>query len=240
MVRLLASGDTALVVEFGDAIDRDTNARVLALADRIDAAGIAGVVEMVPTFRSLMVHYDPVALLFGELKAHVEALLLPGLAVATHMARLWTLPTCYGGELGPDLEDVSQATGLSLESIIELHSANTYHVYCIGFLPGWPYMGDLDERLEMPRRTNPRVKVPMGAVCIAQRMTGVYPLESPGGWHLIGRTPARMFDMRRTPSVLLSPGDQVRYKRVSRADYDMLEAHAEAGTLDLRPEAFSA
>ena len=235
MARILASGDTALVVEFGDTIDRDINDRVLALADRIEQAAIPGVVEQVPTFRSLMVHYDPEVLLFAELAERVRGF-LSGLSAKAHVDRLWVLPTCYGGDLGPDLEEVAAATGMSPEDVIRIHSAETYHVYVVGFLPGWPYMGDLPARLALPRREIPRVKVPMGAVCIAQRMTGIYPIESPGGWHLLGRTPVRMFDKRRSKPVLLTPGDSVRYEPVTRAEYDRLEALAENGELDLRPQ----
>ena len=234
MVRLMASGDTALVVEFGNTIDRDINACVLALADRIEAAAIPGVVEMVPTFRSLMVHYDPEVLLFAALAQHIETM-LAGLTAKRQGRRLWRLPVCYGGDLGPDLDDVAQATGLTAAEVISLHAADTYHVYVVGFLPGWPYMGDLTDKLALPRRENPRVKVPMGSVCIAQSMTGVYPLESPGGWHLLGRTPVRMFDIRRPEPVLLAPGDTVRFEPVARAEFDRLEALAEKGALSITP-----
>ncbi len=232
--RLIPSGDTALVIEFGDIIDREINGRVIALADRIWHAKIDGVVELVPTFRSLMVHYNPERLLYADLASRVDALLADLSAVA-HVHRLWVLPTCFGGELGPDIDDVAKRTGLTTAEVIATMSAGTYHVYCIGFLPGWPYMGDVADRLSLPRRENPRIKVPMGAVCIAQKMTGVYPLESPGGWHLLGCTPVRMFDKRRSKPVLLSPGDKVRYEPISRAEYDRLDAMAEAGTLDFAP-----
>jgi KipI family sensor histidine kinase inhibitor len=239
MVRLLASGDTALVIEFGETIDREINARVLALADRIWDAKIPGVVETVPTFRSLMVHYDPTRLLFAEIKERVTAL-LPGLVAGSHIARRWTFPVCYGEDLGPDLEHVATATGLAPEQVIGLHCAEDYHVYCIGFLPGYPYMGDLTPALALPRRETPRVKVPMGSVCIAQRMAGIYPLESPGGWHLLGRTPVRLFDQRRTHAVLLAPGDKVRFQSVTRSEHDRLEALAETGALELTPEVLAA
>ena len=235
MVRILASGDTALVVEFGETIDRVINDRVLALADRIEKAAISGVVEQVPTFRSLMVHYDPEVMLFAELAERVRGF-LSGLTAKAHVARLWVLPTCYGGDLGPDLGEVAAATGLAPDEVVRMHAAETYHVYVVGFLPGWPYMGDLPEKLALPRRENPRVKVPMGAVCIAQRLTGIYPLESPGGWHLLGRTPVRMFDKRRSKPVLLTPGDSVRHEPITRAEYERLEALAERGELDVRPQ----
>ena len=234
MARLMPSGDTALVVEFGDTIDREINARVLALADRIEAAAIPGVVEQVPTFRSLMIHYDPEVLLFDELARRVKVM-LPGLSAKPHAKRHWRLPTCYGGDLGPDLDDVARATGMTSVEVIRMHAADTYHVYVVGFLPGWPYMGDLAEKLALPRRENPRVKVPMGSVCIAQRLTGIYPLESPGGWHLLGRTPVRMFDPRRKAAVLLAPGDTVCHEPVTRGEFDRLENLAETGALAISP-----
>ena len=235
MVRLLASGDTALVVEFGDVIDPAINARVIQLAERIDRAAISGVVELVPTFRSLMVHYDPELLLFAELSAAVEAL-LPGLTAVLQAKRQWQLPVCYGGDLGPDLAAVAEATELSAEAVIGLHAAARYQVYMVGFLPGYPYMGDLTEKLALPRRENPRLKVPMGSVCIAQRMTGIYPLESPGGWHLLGRTPVRMFDTRRAEPVLLAPGDAVHFVPIDQHEFDRLERLAESGNLHVGPE----
>ncbi len=235
MVRLLASGDTALVVEFGDVIDPVINARVQELASRIDAAAIPGVVELVPTFRSLMIHYDPEILLFGQLSAAVEAL-LPGLTATLGPKRQWQLPVCYGGDLGPDLKAVGEATGVGSEAVIRLHTGAAYQVYMIGFLPGYGYMGDLDEKLALPRRESPRTKVPMGSVCIAQRMTGIYPLDSPGGWHLLGRTPVRMFDTRRPAPVLLAPGDAVRFVAIDQSEFDRLETLAERGELKLRPE----
>ena len=233
MVRLLASGDTALVVEFGDTIDREINDRVLGLADRIEHAAIAGVIEQVPTFRSLMIHYDPELLTFEEISAHARRL-LDGRAAKPHAQRIWVLPTCYGGDLGPDIAEVASATELSPDDVVRLHAAGTYHVYVVGFLPGWPYMGDLNPKLALPRRETPRVKVPMGSVCIAQQMTGVYPLESPGGWHLLGRTPVRMFDTRRENAVLLTPGDQVQFKAITRAEFDRLDSMAERGMLQVR------
>lgn len=239
MVRLLASGDTALVVEFGAKIDRALNDKVIALSDRIRNAAIPGVVELVPTFRSLMVHYDPCTLLFAELQAHIEGL-LADLPPRRKTTRRWRLPVCYGGEHGPDLGGVAARLGLPVDAVIDAHAATAFHIYCIGFLPGYPYMGDLDERFALPRRETPRVRVPMGAVCIAQRMTGVYPLDSPGGWHLIGRTPVRMFDVRRPRPVLLSPGDEVHFTPVSDAEFTRLEAEAAAGTLVAEPELLAA
>ncbi len=234
-MKLLASGDTALVVEFGDTVDRQINAQVLALAERVDAAAIAGIVETVPTFRSLMIHYDPTVLPGRVLRDHVERL-LDGLEGVELSGDNWVLPTCYEGEdLAPDLEDVARGTGLDPAEVVALHSATTYRVYCLGFLPGYPYMGDTPDKLMLPRRETPRVRVPMGSVCIAVGLTGVYSLDSPGGWHLIARTPVRLFELRRPRAVLLKPGDRVRFAPVPREVFDELEARAAEGRLPADP-----
>jgi KipI family sensor histidine kinase inhibitor len=232
--RFLVAGDTALVVELGDTISRAISDRVLALAEAVSARAIPGVVELVPTFRSLMIHYDPLALEADALEAAVRPL-LAGLSVAPLHGRLWMLPCCYGGDLGPDLEEVAARTGHTVAEVIAIHAAATYHVYALGFLPGYPYMGDVPEALSLPRRETPRVKVPMGSVCIALRMAGVYSLESPGGWHLLGRTPVRLFDPRREEAVLLAPGDRVRFVPVPREEHDRLEEEAASGRLALAP-----
>lgn len=234
MVRLLPSGDTALVVEFGEIVDRKINAQVMALADRIEAAGIDGVVELVPTFRSLMVHYDPLRVSNAALREEMLRLVV-GLEAVVRQGPLWDIPVCYEGELAEDLEDVARATKLTTAEVVKIHSDEIYQVYCVGFLPGYPYMGDLPAALELPRRPSPRIRVPMGAVCMAMRMTGVYPLESPGGWHLLGRTPVRIFDRRRTNAVLLEPGDRVRFVPIRRAEFDRLELAAAAGELRIEP-----
>lgn len=235
MARLLASGDTALVVEFGETIDRAINAQVMALADRIETAGLAGVVEQVPTFRSLMIHYDPLRTSHARLAGEVETL-LTGLDATMRQGRLWHVPVCYEGDLAPDLDDVARATKLTTREVVSIHSGEIYQVYCVGFLPGFPYMGDLPAAIELPRRTSPRIRLPQGSVCMAMRMTGVYPIESPGGWHLLGRTPIRLFDRRRAEAVLMSPGDRVKFEPISRAAFDRLEQRAADGTLEIEPE----
>jgi KipI family sensor histidine kinase inhibitor len=233
--RFLASGDTALCVEFGDRIDREVSARVLALANRIQAAEIAGVVELVPTFRSLLVHYDPSVSSQATLRAALEPLVVK-LGAAEGASRRWTLPACYDVSVAPDLEEVAARTGLSVREVIERHSAVTYHVYMLGFLPGYPYLGDLPPELALPRRENPRTRVPPGSIAIATTMTAVYPLESPGGWHLIGRTPVALWDVRRDPPVLLSAGDKIVFAPISLREYEDLAAKAAVGALRIAPQ----
>ncbi|MFV0299065.1 MAG: 5-oxoprolinase subunit PxpB [Hyphomicrobiaceae bacterium] len=231
--RFLPAGDTSLVVEFGDHIDRQTSDRVLALADALGNQALAGIVELVPTFRSLMIHYDPIRLDARTLEQQVRRR-LDGLEMSRHAGRLWHLPCCYGGEFGPDVADVACRTGLSPEDVIRIHSGETYHIYALGFLPGYPYMGDVPDALSLPRRETPRLKVPMGSVCIAQRMAGIYSLESPGGWHLLGRTPVRLFDIRREKAVLLAPGDRIRFEVIDPETFGRLDDEAAAGTLEIQ------
>jgi inhibitor of KinA len=233
--RCLTSGDTALVVEFGVSIDRRISALVLALSQRIEEAGIDGIVETVPTFRSLMIHYDPLRLPQAQLKAQLDAL-LQNLRASESAGRLWRIPACYDPLIGPDLHDVAERLGLSVADVVRLHTTETYHVYMLGFLPGYPYMGDLPQQLVLPRRETPRIKVPPGSIAIAMAMTAVYPLESPGGWHLLGRTPVPLWDLRRETPTLLKPGDKVKFDPIDVAEYNTLLARAQAGTLPLEPE----
>ncbi|WP_222875697.1 5-oxoprolinase subunit PxpB [Terrihabitans soli] len=215
---MLALGDAAVTLEFGQTIGRETSARVLAARDAIVAAAIPGVREYVPTFRSLTVHYDPAAIGFADLAARIGDLSLEGAASAGE-GRTWTVPVLYDG---PDLDETARAAGLTREAAAALHAGQTYHVYMLGFLPGFAYLGDLPEPLRLPRLDVPRTRVPAGSVAIASELTAIYPVESPGGWRLIGRTPLRLFDHRAHPPSLFAPGDRVQFTPVSAAEFDQL------------------
>lgn len=231
--RFLPSGDTALVVEFGNRMDRHLSALVLNLHRRLRNGDVAGIVETVPTFRSLLVHYDPLVVRARDLEAQLTPL-LDGLEAEAMIGCRWLFPTCYeGDDLAPDLADVGRITGSSPDEVVALHSAVEHLVYVIGFLPGLPYLGDLPPQLELPRRTSPRIKVPAGSVAIAMNQTVIYPLESPGGWHIIGRTAVPLFDPRRAQPVLLSPGDTVRFVPVGRSVYDDMRTAHEQGVFDV-------
>ncbi|HEV2008189.1 MAG TPA: 5-oxoprolinase subunit PxpB, partial [Burkholderiales bacterium] len=186
-VRFLPAGDTAVIVEFGDSIDRQLSDRVLRLSALVRAANLPGVVETVPTFRSLMVHYEPLATDSASLTAAIEKL-LDSSRVEAKPVKLWRIPACYAISHAPDLADVAQRSGLSAADVVRLHSGTRFHIYMLGFVPGYPYMGDLPGPLVLPRRADPRIRVPAGSIAIATHMTAIYPLESPGGWHLIGST----------------------------------------------------
>lgn len=231
--RLLDAGDGAFTIEFGDRIDPALSARVAAL-DRAVRAAIAqgalpGVVETMPTFRSLTVLYDPLRTRRAEVQAALGPLLAAGDDAAASAGRQWRLPVGYGGEAGADLDELAAAAGLSREAVIDLHAGTIYRVYMIGFLPGFPFMGDLAPPLHRPRRTEPRLRVPAGAVAVANGLTAVYPWQSPGGWHLIGRCPVPLFDAKAAQPSLLAPGDSVRFEPVSPVRLAELEAAIAAG-----------
>ncbi len=235
-VKLLSHGDTALAVELGERIDRAVSERVLALYQRLAQAPPPGVVELVPTFRSLMVHYDPLRTSRAALSQLLEHM-LRGLEATLPAARRWSIPVCYDPAFGLDLPEVAARTGLAPAEVIARHSAPAYHVYMVGFTPGYPYMGDLPAELALPRREDPRTEVPSGSVAIATTMTAVYTLKSPGGWHILGRTPVPLWDRRRTPPSLLAPGDKVRFVPIGMDEYERIAWQAEAGELALEPEA---
>jgi inhibitor of KinA len=182
------------------------------------------------------VHYEPLALPRADLERRLGPL-IERITVEERPGRRWHLPACYDEEAGPDLAYVAERTGLSVAEVIETHSATEFHVYMMGFLPGFPYMGGLPAKLELPRRENPRLRVPSGSLAIAMAMSIVYSLESPGGWHLVGRTPVLMWDPRRAEPTLLAAGDKVMFTPVSRAEYEAILAQSTAGTYDIRPEA---
>lgn len=236
--RLLDAGDGALTIEFGDRIDGALSARVAALDALVNAAieaqRLPGVVETMPTFRSLTVLYDPLR----TCRADVQAALLPLLAQAgdgaTTRGRRWRLPVAYGadgGGCGADLDDLAAFTGLSASAVVDLHAGTTYRIYMLGFLPGFPFMGDLPAPLHRPRRTEPRLRVPPGSVAVANGLTAIYPWQSPGGWHLLGRCPVPLFDAGAAVPALLAPGDQVRFEPVGAARLAELEAALAAGEL---------
>jgi len=215
--RLLASGDSAVLVVFGDEIDPALNRRVHALAAHLRAAALPGLGEAVPGYAALLVHYDPARLDEAQVQARL-AQALDALAAEPAGAapeRRFEIPVRYGGAAGPDLEFVARHAGLTPDEVVRLHAGRDYLVYMMGFTPGFAYLGEVDARIAVPRLETPRVRVPAGSVGLAGRQTGLYPSESPGGWRLIGRTDAALFDLGREPPSLLAPGDRVRFVPVA-------------------------
>jgi KipI family sensor histidine kinase inhibitor len=200
-------GDAALLVRLGATIDREVAARVRRLATRIRRAGFAGVRDVTPAYASFAVYFDPRETTHDAIARAIAS--VPDTDADEALpSRHHDVPVRYDGI---DLTDVAERTGMSEREVIERHTATTYTVYCLGFVPGFGYLGDLDPRLALPRRREPRPRVPAGSVAIAETQTAVYPLDTPGGWHLIGRTTMTMFDSRTDPPARLAAGDTVRF-----------------------------
>jgi len=231
--RLLPLGDSAWTVEFGDVIDPGLNARVMNLADALRAArgaepAFATVLDVVPSFRSLTVHYDPLATDAAALGERLLA--LAGAAdERVQEGRRWRLPACFDPEFAPDLAALAQAKGLAEEDVVALLTQARFRVYMIGFMPGFPYMGGLPPQLAMPRLATPRQRVPAHSLAVAGEMCGVYPWDSPGGWNLLGRTPLPLFDAACDPPAWLAAGDGVRWYAVDRDEYERLLAELAGG-----------
>jgi KipI family sensor histidine kinase inhibitor len=228
--RILPSGDSAITVEFSRNIDDTANQRVLALDRALANAPVSGVTETVPTYRSLLVHYDPTLIDFDRLgEKLVELAQLP--VPPTTTTRRWRIPVVYGGEHGIDLEDVAKTLKTTPDDIVARHVAGDYRVAMIGFTPGWSYLSGLEEGLHMPRRQNPRLLTPAGTISIGGVQTGVQCLAGPSGWHLLGRTPVRTYQLHRDPIFLLEPGDHVKFSAVDAKTFAEQDRAAEAGEL---------
>jgi inhibitor of KinA len=209
--RIVPLGDSAVLVQLGDEIDLTVNQRVHTLANLVITSAIDGIIETVPAYTTLLVHYDPLALSFTQIKNILREKLTQIQENESHQPRQIEVPVRYGGKLGPDLDSVASYLGLRIEDVIRIHSAKTYTVYMMGFTPGYPYMGKLDDALIMPRLETPRTRVPAGTVAIAGSQTGIYSIESPGGWNLIGWTPLKLFDPNSDSPFLFAPGDEVKF-----------------------------
>ena len=218
--RVVPMGDRALIIEFGDCADPALSSHIAALAQRLRTSPPAGVLDIVPTYTTLALHYDPARVEDGDspydaLAGQVEAWLRAEPPESTVQGRSIEIPVCYGGEFGEDLPALAKRHGLRQEDVVRLHSEARYHVHMLGFVPGFAYLGGLDARLATPRRDSPRPKVPAGSVAIGGAQTGIFPLETPGGWHLIGRTPLRLFTPGAEPPCLLNAGDSVQFAPIS-------------------------
>ncbi|SMH62187.1 5-oxoprolinase subunit PxpB [Azospirillum agricola] len=222
--RLLPAGDGALVVELGEGIAPALNAAVHRLDRRIADAGLPGVVETVPTYRSVLVVFDPAATDPDSLGRALLGLAGGLSEAATGPQRRWIVPVCFGGVHGEDLDEVARRAGLTTAEVVALHCAADYRVYMLGFSPGFAYLGGLPESLHQPRRENPRMMTPAGSVIQGGAQAAISPTAMPSGWHLLGRTPVRIFDLRRDQPFLLAPGDRVRFAAVPAAEYDRLAA----------------
>jgi inhibitor of KinA len=222
------AGDCGLLVEYGDAIDPEINRKVRAMAITMARDTPTGVVEFIPTYRSIIVMYDPASTTASELKRDLLTLENRLSAIEIPPPDTAEIPVCYGGDLGPDIGFVAQNHHMEVEDVIRIHSEPHYQIYMIGFTPGFPFLGGLPESLHTPRLETPRSLVPAGSVGIANQQTGIYPIDSPGGWQLIGRTPVKLFDPKRANPFLLKAGDKLKFRPISREVYESLAKGGEA------------
>jgi KipI family sensor histidine kinase inhibitor len=221
-------GESALLVDFGPYYSQTLSLAILNAAGHLINSGLSGLRECVPALSSLTVFYDPLQLPRDRLVTEVETLFASAQTIGDQ-GRTFEIPVMYGGEAGPSLDEVAAKTGIAAEEVVRLHSSQLYHVYMLGFLPGFAYMGSVPEPLRLPRRATPSARVPAGSVAIAADLTAVYPLETPGGWHLIGSTPVVLWDMARQEEPLLKPGDRVRFVPIDSVDAAALRQRVASG-----------
>jgi KipI family sensor histidine kinase inhibitor len=217
------AGDRGLLVEYGGSIDPEINQKVRAMSLALEQEMPDGVTEVVPTYRSLLIVYDPEKIRPAQLEKLLESMEQRLDDIRIPPPKVVEIPVCYGGEFGPDIEHVAQSHDLTVEDVIRIHSEPEYRIYMVGFTPGFPFLGGLSEKLHTPRLESPRTRVPRGSVGIANNQTGVYPIASPGGWQLIGRTPLRLFAPERETPILYQAGDFLRFKPISVSEYQTLE-----------------
>ena len=230
-VKFLSQGESGLVVELGNMIDSNVNSKVHELAKIIEREMKDSIQEVVPTYRSLMIHFNPLTASRHEVSSKIKSL-LPQLENSEEVVtdhNIITIPTCYGGELGPDMDFVASHNKLSQQEVIEIHTSVAYRVYMIGFTPAFPYLGGMSPRIATPRLEKPRTKISAGSVGIAGAQTGFYTMESPGGWQLIGRTPIKAFNPEKENPFLFAAGDFLQFRAVSLKEYEQIEKAVLAG-----------
>lgn len=221
--RILTAGDSALLVEFGKEISPEINQRISAVVQLMKEQHIEGLVDMIPAFCSLLINYDPRVISYEEIRERVERLIKVDIKSENGRKKVFEIPVCYGGEYGPDLANIAAHAGLSEEEVIEIHSSQDYLIYMLGFLPGFTYLGGLDERIHTPRLANPRIKINAGSVGIGGSQTGIYPVDSPGGWQLMGMTPVKTYDPERETPILVEAGDYIRFVPITEEEYKRIQ-----------------
>ena len=231
-VKISTAGDSALLIEFGQEISPEINARIISCTPSIRCAFKRCTKAVIPAFTSLLINYDPRVVNYKTLTKRLQKLLKLDVNEETSTSRIFEIPVCYGGEYGPDIENIAKNAGLTEEEVIKIHSSKDYLIYMLGFLPGFSYLGGLDERIHTPRLANPRIRIPAGSVGIGGSQTGIYPLDSPGGWQLLGLTPVKTYDPERENPILFEAGDYIRFVPVSEEEYLKIKEQVENGTYE--------
>ena len=222
-MRILTVGDCAVSVEFGQEISLEINHKVMALKMVLEREPIRGIVELIPTYCSLLIQYDPMELRYGQLRDKLEALVTQLDEVEMPPKQVVEIPVAYGGEYGPDLGEVARTHNISEDEVIKLHSEPEYPIYMLGFVAGFPYLGGMNKAIATPRKKSPRLKIEAGSVGIAGEQTGIYSVESPGGWQIIGRTPLKLYDVNRNEPVLLKAGQYIKFKPITKEEFRAME-----------------
>ena len=219
-MRFLKAGDSSLIIELGNEISPIINYNLKKITDYLDSLKHPAIKDLLPTYRSVIVYYDPLLITFEELKDIVEKnCKIDDTNVDSMKKFIVEIPVLYGGEYGPDIENITTHNNLSIEEVIKIHTSGEYLVYMLGFTPGFPYLGGMDKRIATPRLKTPRTKIPGGSVGIAGEQTGVYPIESPGGWQLLGRTPLNFFDPNNEKPFLINAGEYIKFVQISEEEY---------------------
>lgn len=228
--RFMPVGDQALLMELGDDIEEGCNACIKGMIELIEEVGIKGIIETIPSYRSILIYYDPFVTDFNETVDRLKKIYGRLDIKSVEKGDTVIIPVLYGGEVGPDLQFVARYTGLTEEEVIDIHTSMDYLIYMLGFAPGFPYLGGIDERIQVPRLETPREWIPAGSVGIAGRQTGIYTVDSPGGWRVIGLTPVKLYDPHRDIPVILRIGDYIRFRPITVEEFDEIKKGVESGT----------
>lgn len=220
--KILPTGDRALTVEFGNEIDESINARLMGFIRTLSEKRIKGIEEFVPSFRSVLIHYNPALLSYEKMTDIVNGAVNEPVKESSHHKRIVKVPVCYDEVYGPDIKDVAEHAGLTVEEVIKIHTSTPYLVYMLGFQPGFPYLGGLDERIHTPRLETPRIRLEAGSVGIGGGQTGLYPMESPGGWRIIGVTPVRCYNPEKEKPIPYKAGDRIQFVSITKEEFTRL------------------
>lgn len=230
-MRFLKAGDSALIIELGNEISPIINYNLKKITDYLDSLNNKAIKDLLPTYRSIIVYYDPFLISFDELKNIVEKnCTIDESQKLSIKKEIIEVPVLYGGEYGPDIENIASHNKLSIEEVIKIHTSGEYLVYMLGFTPGFPYLGGMDKRIATPRLATPRTKIPAGSVGIAGEQTGLYPIESPGGWQLLGRTPLNFFDSAKENPFIVAAGQYIKFTAVTEDEYHAIAEQVKNGT----------
>ena len=229
-VKILIEGDSSVLIVFGDTISTEINQRITATVKLIKEQRIEGIVDMIPAFASLLINYNPLVISYAALRRRLERILRMEIRSEATVRRVYEIPVCYGGAYGPDLGQIADHAGLTPEEVIDIHTSRDYLIYMLGFLPGFCYLGGLDERIHTPRLSSPRLRIPAGSVGIGGSQTGIYPMDSPGGWQLMGMTPVKTYDPQREVPILVQAGEYIRFVRIDEDEFRAISEQVAAGT----------